>query len=159
MKKLLYTRPDDGGVTIVIPAAKEKMEEILGPLSDAQYESHVRSRSIPVDAINVVELDESSLPDREFRNAWKQNGATIDFDLIKAKNIQLERIRLARAPKLDELDKEFMLALEQGDDVKKAEIVAAKQALRDITEPLKSLNPSSIDDIKASFPESLVENK
>jgi hypothetical protein len=150
MKKIVYTRPD-GGLSIVVPAAKEKLEQQLGVLSEAQYEKHVYDRSVPPDAINPREIEDSEIPsDREFRNAWKDDSNSIGFDLDKAKDIQLERIRKAREPKLVELDKEFMLALEKGSDV--SEIASKKQSLRDITEPLKALVPDNIDDIKNAFP-------
>lgn len=146
----MYTRPD-GGVSIVYPVTKEQIEKQLGALTDEQYEAHVRERSIPIDAVNVTEVDDADIPsDREFRDAWKQLDAKIDFDLEKAKAIQLNRVRAAREPKLVELDKQFMFAIERGEDTK--EIVAQKQKLRDITEPLKALAPSSIDDIKNGFP-------
>jgi hypothetical protein len=153
MNKLIYTRPDDGGVTIIIPASKSDLEKTRGPLSEAQYEAIVRGKSIPANAINVMEIIDVDIPDREFRDAWKQNGSAITHDLEKAKNIQLEKIRAAREPKLVALDKEFMLALERGQST--TAIVAQKQALRDITEGLKNLDVKSIDDIKAAFPEEL----
>lgn len=157
MKKIAYTRAD-GGVSIVIPAPKEALEKVLGPLTDEQYESHVRERSIPADATNVMDVeDESFLIDREFRDAWTSDGKVITHDLEKARKIQLERIRAAREPKLATLDKEFMLAIEKGDEAKRSEIVASKQQLRDITEPLKALQPASIEDIKAAFPLQLRE--
>lgn len=153
MEKLIYTRPD-GGVSIVVPAPKEAIEKVLGPLTDAEYEAHVRERSIPADAINVTSILEVDIPtDREFRDAWAQAGSTITHNLTKAKNIQLERIRKSREPKLAELDKQFMLALETGADT--TQIIANKQALRDITEPLKALAPVTIDDIKNAWPPSL----
>jgi pyruvate dehydrogenase complex dehydrogenase (E1) component len=79
--------------------------------------------------------------DREFRNAWCDvtKEAKVDIDIKKAKDIKLKELREKRQPKLDELDKEMLKALENDDEVKKAEIKAAKQALRDITEPLKNL--------------------
>lgn len=155
MKKIAYTRLD-GGVSIVIPAPKEALEKVLGPLTDEQYEAHVRKRSIPTDAINVHDVeDESFLTDREFRDAWISNGSAILHNLEKAKDIQLKRIRLARESKLEVLDKEFMLAIERGDDVAKLKVTADKQTLRDITEPLKALVPISIEDIRAAFPAEL----
>jgi hypothetical protein len=146
----MYTRPD-GGVSIVIPAPKESIEKVLGPLTDAEYDAHVRERSIPADALNVSDILDNDMPqDREFRNAWEQSGITITHNLTKAKDIQLGRIRKAREPKLLELDKQFMIALEQGLDT--SIIVNEKQTLRDITEPLKALAPVTIDDIKAAWP-------
>ncbi len=106
---------------------------------------------IPVESIH--EIDRKYLPDRDFRNAWKHNGKEIVHDLEIARNIQLDRIRTARAPKMAALDIQYMQALEQGLDTKS--IVAQKQALRDITEPLKAMVLSNIDDVKNAFPQEL----
>lgn len=158
MKKIAYTRPD-GGTSIIVPADKTSLERVLGTLSDAEYEAEIR-KAIPADATNVVDVDESDLPeDREFRDAWKQveGNTKIDFDLDKAKDIQLDRIRKIRDPKLAVLDVDYVKADEAEDITKKDEIRAEKQRLRDITEPLKALEPTSIDEIKAAFPEEFKE--
>lgn len=153
MKKIAYTNPIEGNTCIVVPVEKAKIEEILGPMTDAEYEAHVRERSIPANAINVMDIDDNQLPDREFRNAWKIENQTLTHDLEKARNLQLDKIRRAREPKLAELDKAFMLALEKSEPTNT--IVAAKQRLRDITEPLKAANLTSIDDVKNAFPDEL----
>ena len=51
------------------------------------------------------------------------------IDMAKAKEIHKEKIRLAREPKLAELDIEFQKALETGAST--TDIVSKKQALRD----------------------------
>ena len=51
------------------------------------------------------------------------------IDMAKAKEIHKTNIRLAREPKLQELDIEFQRALEAGNST--TDIVAKKQALRD----------------------------
>jgi hypothetical protein len=76
----------------------------------------------------------------------------IAINRTKAKEIWLNRYRLARAPILESLDVEFMRAVELGDTVKQAEIAAQKQALRDVT--LTSL-PEDLDGIKNTWPEIL----
>ena len=53
----------------------------------------------------------------------------IKIDMAAAKEIHKANIREARAPKLAELDIEFMVAQETGADT--SAIVAKKQALRD----------------------------
>jgi hypothetical protein len=54
----------------------------------------------------------------------------ITIDMTKARNIKRDMIRAERAPMLAALDVEFTRALESGDTVKQAEIVAKKQMLR-----------------------------
>jgi len=55
----------------------------------------------------------------------------IRVNMPKARDIWRDKIRAARAPRLAELDAQFLRAVEAGDTVRQAEIVAAKQALRD----------------------------
>jgi len=86
------------------------------------------------------QLTDSDLPEkREFRDAWADitGNQVIDIDGIFAKKIQLERLRKERDLKLAKLDKEVMIAFELNKDA--TIILAEKQRLRDITEPLKNL--------------------
>tara|TARA_R100000231_G_scaffold73384_3_gene57549 strand:+ start:9387 stop:9653 length:267 start_codon:yes stop_codon:yes gene_type:complete len=53
------------------------------------------------------------------------------IDMNKAKEIHKDKIRVARKPKLAELDIEFQRAIETDDSTKKSEIAAKKQVLRD----------------------------
>ena len=53
----------------------------------------------------------------------------IKIDITKSKNIWKDKIRLARKPKLEELDVEFVRAQETGADT--SAIVAKKKELRD----------------------------
>lgn len=150
MKKIIYTNLD-GSVSIVIPAPKEHLEKIFGPLSDEAYELHVWERSVPIGSINPRYIEDSDIPkSREFRNAWVDvtKSSNIDIDLSKAKDIQLEKLRIERAPLLEQLDKEMLYALEDGDVVKQSQIKLKKQGLRDITEPLKALDITGINDIE-----------
>jgi hypothetical protein len=97
-----------------------------------------------VDSVNI---------DNEYFNAYEfdaETGAKVNIE--KAKPIHLDKFRVARAPKLQKLDIDFMKAVEVGDEIKKAEIIAAKQALRDVTlTPL----PDDLAGIKATWPDIL----
>ena len=75
--------------------------------------------------------------------------SNFSINISKAKEIHKDKIRVARTPKLAELDVEFQKALETNDDTKKAEITTKKQALRDAPAA------SSID--TASTPDELVK--
>ena len=158
MKNLAFTNAS-GGVSVIHPAAKEDLETTLGVLTDEQYSNRVLADNLREGVITaetqLYEVDDSSLPDREFRNAWILEDGSITHDLEKARAIQLERIRLAREPKLAELDQQYMLSLEQGNTTAIAEIVSQKQVLRDITEPLKVAELTSIEDVKEAFPDVL----
>lgn len=137
MKKLIYVRPD-GGVSVVVPVAKEHIERVLGPLTDEQYEAHVIERSIPP-GVPYREIEDSDLPHREFRNAWIDvtPDSCIDIDCAKARDIALEHLRARRNAKLAESDVEVAREMEQG-AVSQA-TKDKRQALRNATDVLKSL--------------------
>jgi len=146
MKKIMYTRADDGGLSVVIPAPKADIEKVLGSLTQEQYENHVWERSVPPNAINPRYVDIDGLPStREFRNAWCDvtPEAKVDIDLVKAKDLQLNKMREERKPKLEASDTEFLLALEKGEDLT---AIKAKKKLRDTTDPLKALSVSGYND-------------
>lgn len=69
----------------------------------------------------------------------------ITINISKAKNIWKNKIRIARKPKLEELDIEFMQAQETSADT--SAIVTKKQELRDFPEQVDSA--TTTDEIKA----------
>jgi hypothetical protein len=144
--KMMYTRPEDGGLSVVIGVPKEAVERVLGPLTQEEYEQHVRETSIPEGALNVKVITDADIPaDREFREAWIDATADtkINIDMRKAKEIKLVQLREKRNKLLDAADKETLMALEKGQDL--AAIKAKKQALRDATNPLKALKAEGVD--------------
>lgn len=144
--KLMYTRPEDNGVSIVVAAPKEVIERVLGPLTQKQYETHVMERSIPEGALNVKIIKDEDIPNtREFRNAWVDvtEDSKINIDLVKAKDIALAELRKTRNEELDKLDKKLLIERELGNDV--SSILEEKKALREITDPLKNLEVSGVD--------------
>lgn len=66
-------------------------------------------------------------------------------NITKAKNIWKDKIRVARKPKLEELDIEFTRAQEAGSDT--SAIVTKKQELRDY--PAQVDSKTTTDEIKA----------
>lgn len=148
MKKIAYQRPD-GGTSIVIPSPKSDLEKVLGPLTDQEYEAHVRERSIPDDAINVVDIDDSALPpSREFRNAWTLSGAAISEDLQKSIDIKLAQVRVERNARLTATDADYMKALEAGDTETLDALKIERQALRDATASLKDSSIKNVDELR-----------
>jgi hypothetical protein len=69
----------------------------------------------------------------------------IKIDITKSKNIWKDKIRIARKPKLEELDVEFTRAQETGADT--SAIVTKKQELRDF--PTQVNSATTTDEIKA----------
>jgi len=97
---------------------------------------------------NLYDSSLYELPDeRLFRDAWTAdpNAGVISVDMNLARDVWRDKIRRARAPRLQELDAEFMKALETGAST--TAIVAEKQALRDA--------PAHPDILTAQTPEAL----
>ena len=70
-------------------------------------------------------------------------------DMAKAREIHKTKIRMARDPKLKELDVEFQRALETGAST--TDIVAKKQALRDAPADSGITSASDADALKAQW--------
>ena len=78
----------------------------------------------------------------------------IKTDMAKAKEIHKEKIRIARAPKLIELDVEFQRALETGAST--TDIVAKKQALRDAPANSSITSANTEAELKAQWDTSIL---
>ena len=74
--------------------------------------------------------------------------------MAKAKEIHKEKIRIARVPKLIELDVEFQRALETGAST--TDIVAKKQALRDAPANSSITSANSESELKAQWDTSIL---
>ena len=77
----------------------------------------------------------------------------ITVNMEKARDIHRQRLREARAPLFNALDVAFQRAMETGADT--AEIVAKKQALRDVTADPAIDAAQTTDELKAVWPEVL----
>ena len=132
---ITYSQPN-GQVAVVIPTGD--VNDAIKDVPEGVEYKIVDSVDIDSDYFNAYEFD-------------AETGAKINIE--KAKAIHLDKFRAARTPKLAKLDIDFMKAVEANDETKKAEIVAAKQALRDVTlTPL----PDDLGGIKSTWPSVLV---
>jgi hypothetical protein len=131
---ITYPQPN-GQVAVVVPTGD--VNDAIKDVPEGVEYKIVESVDIDNDYFNAYEFD-SVL------------GAKVNIE--KAKAIHLDKFRSARAPKLDKLDIDFMKAVESNDEEKKAEIVAAKQALRDVT---LTVLLNDLAGIKATWPEIL----
>jgi hypothetical protein len=127
------------GVVIIYPVSRSIEDIIL--------------LELPPDSVYSV-VDQDTLPlTRVFRGAWTYQDGQLVVDLDLAQGIQRDRWRAARTPKLAQLDLDYMRALETNDAVKMAEIVAQKQALRDVTET--DLSGITAAELESIWPEIL----
>lgn len=142
--RIYFISRKDGGVTVMYIYSDNTVEEEI-------------QKWHPDDQANVESIIEGSedkvLPQDEFRNSWKLQDTDIVYDLEKAKSLQLERIRNVRKELFVQYDGLQMRAMDLEDAETLAQIKTVKQELRDSTEPLKSLEPTSVEDIKAATPD------
>lgn len=107
------------------------------------------------DLIEAAQSSESKiyesfqLPDAEFIDAWTID-ATIDVE--RAKDVWRDKMRFVRNERLKQLDLQWMRAVELGDTVAAAAVVAQKQELRDITKRDELKYAKSLSEIKAFWP-------
>lgn len=156
---IVYSRttdPNDLGTSIVRPAPGARE----GDETDQQFAERLLATVVPeAERAAAVICSQSAIPaDRYFRNAWVSDPAGVAVDLDKAKAIHLDRMRAVRRPLLAALDVESTRAIEEKDDAKLAQIVAQKNALRDVTlvdlskadtpEALKDIWPAELGDTK-----------
>jgi hypothetical protein len=132
MQVIIYSQ-NNGHVAVCTPTGELPIEEVL-------------TKDCPEGAIIV---DSSSLPHEhnDFFNAWELNGTAVTVNLDKAKAITKDRLRQERAPLLQKLDVDYQRADEASEAAKKAEVVAEKQRLRDITQLADQA--TTLDELKA----------
>ena len=131
---ITYPQPN-GQVAVVIPTG-----DVNSAIKDIPA-------GVEYKIVNLVDID------NDYFNAYEfdaELGAKVNIE--KAKAIHIDKFRAARSPKLQKLDVDFMKAVEANDEVKKAEIIAAKQALRDVT---LTVLPDDLAGIKATWPDIL----
>lgn len=131
-------------------------EEPLGwwtrPVTDANiFEQVARAYSgnkVPMPKRYDVLPEDATLPtDRTYRAAWVLRDGQVVEDIALAREHHRARLREARAPRMVELDVAYVRALERTEST--AEIVAEKNALREITRHPSIDAAQTIDDLKA----------
>lgn len=145
-KRIIYTNNETGMVAVVIPAIEE--------LGRGVTLDEIAARAIPI-GVRYRIIDKDQLPqDRYFRNAWtdEYDTETVDIHRGKAEKIHMDKLRIERNKKLKELDLEFMLALEKGDNVAKDQLVQKKQQLRDMPQNEDLTRHKTLEDLKNYIP-------
>ena len=140
MKYIVYAQENKQIATAtVIEEFQEVIEDIVHKIvpPNASYKI-VESLDVDNTFFNAYEFDQSS-------------GAIINME--KAKEIWKNKFRETRKPILENLDIEYMKALENNDTVKQQEIASMKQQLRDVTAVEL---PDNLEDLKNTWPSILV---
>jgi hypothetical protein len=137
----------DGSVQIMTLVNDSDEAEALRKWKLAHPAAYVSHRSMQDDVIPT---------DRTFRNAWADTTPelTIDVDMVKARNIHLNSIRIKRNAELAKLDIQAIKAQDIGDVETLTQIRTRKQELRDLPATLAPTLASalSVDALKAIQP-------
>ncbi len=135
------------GVQIMTLAEGANFEDALRKWADVNPNQYISHREMPIEAIPT---------DRSYRGAWADTTPelTIDIDMVKAREIHLQRIRIQRNAELAKLDIEVMKAQDMGDTEKLAQIRQRKQELRDLPTTLRPTldAANTVDELKAIQP-------
>ncbi len=100
---------------------------------------------------------EKGLADRTYRNAWRDRSGRIEVDMPAAREIHRERMRIARAAKLQELDGEWMRATGQGKKEEAEAVEAKRQTLRDALADPAIEAAETPEALRAIWPQELQE--
>ncbi len=152
---------DQDELCIVYPAKKNDIEFVLGKLSDQEYYNHIKSVSIPsyIHDADIAEIDSSEIPkNMYFRNAWELKNGKISINLKKCYSIKLERLKLIRIEKFNDLDKKQIIAESKRDFKEIEEILLHKQQLRDMPNVLKLEEIYDLESLEKYLPEIFIKN-
>ena len=153
MKIIVYTTNDT--VSVVTPAP-----QFISSFDGTEEEAlaAVFSKSIPDDATDAVWADTTDLPNRVFRNAWKQEvEGKPEVDMPKARDLHMDKIRVVRNEELQKEDINFQKALEADDASVKAAVATKKQTLRDLPATFDLSGAGTADELDALWPSELPE--
>ena len=115
--------------------------------TEDEFMARIQARAVPSDAINPQVVDESVIPaDRTFRNALRQDGSFLIHDMLKAREIQEQRIEAARRIKMRDL----LVREELGENV-----AAEKAAIRSINARALCQAAQTPEELKAVLPDIL----
>ena len=135
MKAILYN-DDDNQFCVIFPnynecSNEQEKENLLQKIIEKDLPKKSDGSPRPYFIKEYSELENR----RYVKPAWKLNDQTGEtyFDNTTAKEIKKKQFRYLRKPLLEQLDVEFMRALENGDTNLLNDIAARKKILRDIT--------------------------
>ena len=135
MSKVIIYNQENGIMAVCVPAENCGLTV-----------KEIAAKDCPEGAKIIDRTDLDTL-DNEFRNAWCCDGdmnPTINME--KARDVWRDKIRMARKPKLEELDIQYMRAQEAGEDT--SAIVATKNKLRDFPAKPEIASASTVEELK-----------
>ncbi len=131
--RIIYTRPEDNSVSIVVPAEGVTIEAAAIAVP----------QNLPYEVV-----DKSVIPtDREFRNAWQQEGNLVTYNIPKCKEIAHEKRRISRSKEFAPLDIEATIPSMAANAETSRQAIRNKYAI--IQNQIDSAN--TLEDIKSAL--------
>jgi len=151
--KIIYTDPTTGNLCVVVPVYDSIDQGFYA--DEAALLAACVARNVP-DGVEHRVVEDNEIPaSRLFRNAWADDGSSVEVDMPKARAIHMDAIRVDRDKQLAELDVTFMRAVENGDPDAQDDASVEKQALRDIPQEFDLSAHANADDLDAAWPDGL----
>ena len=150
-KKIFYTNDKDKVVQV-----HPSPEYISQFDSEDEAIAAIIAKDIPADKqSSAIIIDKSQVPDRKFRDSWKQESSSVVEDITKARAIHMDRIRVYRNAELAKEDINYQIALEQDNNSKKNSVASKKQMLRDIPSTFNLSGATNGTELDALWPSEL----
>lgn len=142
MTKVIIWENGEGGVYTTTP-------------SDQNNIDNIRNELVPSDAQSFI-CDASELSDRKWIKSWVMSGGKIEINTAKARDVYREHIRAVRPAFFEVLDRDSVIATENNDLEKRAEIVNKKNILRNLPTSIEIENAKSIEELKGLWDTTLL---
>jgi hypothetical protein len=136
MTRIIFQN-ESGGLSVIIPTGELTIEEVA-------------AKDVPKGVAYEIVEDDAIPADRFFRNAWVANGAAVDVDLSKAKDIGHDIRRTLRTEEFKPYDEVIMK------QIPGADAVAAEEARQQVRLKYALIQDainvaSTTDEIKATL--------
>ncbi len=144
--RVITSDPRDAGIEEIIPAPDA---------ADLIAKWHPRHQA---EVTNIREIAEADIPDAEFKDAWRDSGASIDVDMPAARELHAGRIAHARGIEIARLatdEAQARLAGRVADATQHASDRAALEALDLPGEGLRIANAPNPQALSAVWPAGL----
>ena len=135
MNVIVFHAPSSERVSVITPSYGDQARP-SGDTDDQLIAREVE-KHVPNDGsgqkVPYYVVDHTVVPqDRTFRDAWECPSGNIVVNMVKARTIHMDTIRVARATELTKADHDVNRAQDQGDATAEAAARAKRQELRDI---------------------------
>ena len=149
MKRRLLYRPDSG-VSVVVPAAKGKLENEI----EQDWLDRVYAKANP-DNFPFDDIEDTELPSRRFRNQWVKEGNKAGVDLVKAKEQVLSELRTERDKELTVTDGQIVKENEIGNANSQNAVKTYRQSLRDLPANTNLDAITTAEELETQYPSGL----